>query len=86
MATAKVQVGFSASLDLSESEMRALDALVGYGTQPFLDVFYEKMGRNYLEPHEAGLRALFSSVTDHVRRHLATIDDARAKLGLRSKS
>ena len=50
------------TLQLSEDEAAALDALVGYGVEPFLKVFYEHMGRAYLEPHEQGLRTLFESV------------------------
>lgn len=50
------------SIRLTEVEAAALDALAGYGIEPFLEAFYEKMGRSYLEPHEAGLRSLFTSV------------------------
>jgi hypothetical protein len=50
------------TLNLSEDEAAALDALAGYGTDSFLDVFYKNMGRAYLEPHEKGLRSLFESV------------------------
>lgn len=44
---------------LTEAEARALEALAGYGADPFLKVFYKSMGRHYLEPHEEGLRSLF---------------------------
>jgi hypothetical protein len=54
------------TLALTEPEARALDALVGYGVDPFLKAFYEKMGRAYLEPHESGLRTLFESVRQTV--------------------
>jgi hypothetical protein len=47
---------------LSEEEAGALDALAGYGADAFLKVFYEKLGRAYLEPYERGLRSLFDSV------------------------
>lgn len=56
-------VSARAVLTLDEKEICALDALVGYGIDPFLKVFYEKMGRAYLEPHEAGLRSLFETVS-----------------------
>jgi hypothetical protein len=52
----------SVIISLNEAEMGALDALAGYGVDTFLKVFYEQMGRSYLEPHEAGLRSLFESV------------------------
>lgn len=50
------------TLRLNEDEAAALDALVGYGVESFLKVFYEHMGRAYLQPHEKGLRSLFDSV------------------------
>lgn len=62
---------------LSEAEMRALDALVGYGTNAFLEVFYAKMGRAYLEPHEAGLRTLFESIRNQIPSILDRVDGAR---------
>ena len=49
---------------LTESEAEALNAIVSYGDTEFLKVFYEYMGRAYLEPHEAGLRSLFHSIRD----------------------
>lgn len=52
----------SATLELTESEMEALDALTIYGTDQFLAFFYKHMGRTYLEPHEEGLRSLFKTV------------------------
>jgi hypothetical protein len=55
-------VTLDVTIRLTEAEAGALDALAGYGTDAFLRVFYEKMGRSYLEPYEAGLRSLFESV------------------------
>lgn len=49
-------------LELDQSEAAALDAIAGYGTDEFIKAFYEHMGRSYLEPYEAGLRKLFSTV------------------------
>lgn len=50
------------TLELNEPEAAALDALVGYGADEFLKVFYEKLGQSYLRPFEGGLRSLFDSV------------------------
>lgn len=58
----KIDVEVKANMVLSEIELRALDALVGYGVEPFLKVFYAQMGKHYLQPHEAGLRALFKNI------------------------
>lgn len=55
----RLKVDFNVDFNLTEAEANALDALAGYGTKEFLKVFYEKMGRAYLEPHEKGLISLF---------------------------
>lgn len=47
---------------LSEEEAGALDALVGYGFEPFKEVFYDKLGTAYMKPFEAGLKSLFESI------------------------
>lgn len=52
----------TAVLELSEDELAAIDALTGYGIESFLKVFYEKLGKAYMEPHEAGLRSFFEGV------------------------
>jgi hypothetical protein len=73
-------ITISAKIELNESELRALDALIGYGTDPFLKVFYKHMGKHYLEPYENGLRALFKNIGETVRPPLARIDKARRLL------
>jgi len=71
--TAKVGVNFEILLTLNETELRALDALVGYGVDPFLKVFYEKLGKAYMEPHEKGLRSLFDKI-DELRPNINAMD------------
>lgn len=68
---------FNVYLKLTEVEARALDALVGYGHKEFLNVFYEKLGRHYMEPNEKGLISLFESVRREIPRHLSRIDKTR---------
>lgn len=63
-ATVKARIKPVFTIQLSEQEARALEALIGYGIKPFLEVFYEKMGKAYLQPHEAGLRELFDTFGD----------------------
>lgn len=70
-----------ATFVLNEVECRALDALIGYGIEPFLKVFYEKMGRHYLEPHERGLRELFLKFGKAVNPALADVQTARQLIG-----
>lgn len=50
------------TIELTEAEAGALDALVGYGAKSFLKAFYEHLGEAYLKPYEAGLLSLFDSV------------------------
>lgn len=68
------------TLEMTEDEAGALDALVGYGFESFKKVFYEKLGAAYMEPHEAGLRSLFESVrcgTGSVSGFMKRAQDAR---------
>ncbi len=55
-------VHFTVEATLTEGDLRALDALAGYGTDAFLKVFYEHMGKHYLQPHERDLRSLFEKI------------------------
>ncbi len=52
----------AATITLNEDEIKALDALAGYGVDQFIALFYKHMGRAYLEPHEAGLRSFLEVV------------------------
>lgn len=74
----KPDVRLIVTLALNEDEARALDAIVGYGSDNFIDAFYKQLGRSYLEKHEAGLRTLFDSVREHVGPLLSRTDSARA--------
>ncbi|MCK9377680.1 MAG: hypothetical protein M0P73_16230 [Syntrophobacterales bacterium] len=65
------------TLRITEDELRALDALAGYGLEPFLKVFYKEMGAHYLKPHEDGLRRLFRSFREEGGSILSRADSAR---------
>lgn len=73
-------ISFSATLQLNETEVRALDALVGYGDDAFLKVFKEKLGAAYIRDHEAGLRSAFAAIRNDVLPALHDIDQARRDL------
>lgn len=64
-------------LVLSEGEAAALAALTAYGADTFLKVFYQHLGRSYLEPHEAGLRSLFAAAGSTIPPILERVADAR---------
>ena len=67
---------------LNEVEIRALEALVGYGIKPFLEVFYKHMGEHYLRPHEAGLRSLFDTINTDLKPILKRVDAAKTAFAL----
>ena len=74
------QVTVQAVIRLSEIEIRALDALAGYGIDAFLQVFYKQLGKCYMEPHEEGLRKLFENIEKECRPAMSIIDEARTLL------
>lgn len=64
-------------LRLTEAEARALKEITGYGIDPFLKWFYEKLGTHYMKPHESGLRSLFETIKRELPPHLNKADRAR---------
>jgi hypothetical protein len=72
----RAEVSLTLSFTLGEGEARALEAIAGYGTDSFLEIFYAKMGKSYLQPHEAGLRSLFV-LARSLNGHLDRVDQAR---------
>jgi len=72
----KSDVTLEVLVQLNESEIRALDALAGYGTDHFLEAFYKVMGESYLKPHSKGIRSLFARVTD-LQYEMGKVDEMR---------
>lgn len=70
---------FTATLKLSETELKALDALAGYGTDEFLKCFYTHMGKSYLGPHEQGIRTMFEKILA-MRSTIGDIDKSKNAL------
>ena len=56
----KPKLDFKINLELTIDEAKALHAISLYESKKFLEFFYEKLGRHYLEPHEKGLVVLFT--------------------------
>lgn len=75
-----IAINFEAEFTLTEVEMRALDALVGYGDDAFLEVFGKKLGEAYMRDHKEGLKSFFKSVRDIVLPALHNVDEARQVL------
>lgn len=74
---ASADIDLQITFTINEKEARALEALTGYSDKEFLQVFYEKMGRHYLQPHEAGLLSFFAAVRASVVGPLRRVDEAR---------
>lgn len=72
-ATVQVEVAFT----VDEAEARALDALVGYGDDAFIEAFYEKLGKSYMRDHEKGLRSFFKSIREMMPPILGRATSAR---------
>lgn len=73
----KMTVHFECKLTLTEGEARALHVLTEYGTDEFIDKFYTKLGKYYLEPYEPSLRSLFSRITSDLGPQLYEVTKAR---------
>jgi hypothetical protein len=61
-ATVNVNLSVEVILKLDEQQVKALDALAGYGFDAFIEVFYAKLGKHYMQPHAEGLRRLFATI------------------------
>lgn len=75
--SARPKLDLIVNFEINEVEARALDALVGYGDDAFIKVFYEKLGKAYMDKHEQGLRAFFKSIRLQMPLILSHMDDAR---------
>lgn len=70
-------IEISVVLKLTEAEARALQAMTVYGHKPFLEGFYEKLGKSYMKPYESGVISLFDTIKKEMPKHLRKIDDVR---------
>ena len=70
-------VNLDLTFRINEAEARALEDLAGYGDDNFIKAFYEKLGKCYMEKHEAGLRSFLCSVRKFLPSYLAALDEAR---------
>lgn len=74
-STSKIEAKIT--LQITESEARALKAIACYGTKEFLKCFYEHLGKHYLQPYEEGVESLFEAIKNELPKHLNRIDDVR---------
>lgn len=76
----KAQVEFTIKFTLTKGEAKALDAIVGYGVEPFLKVFYERLGKSYLQPYEREMRNLFARVKNDLPNEIYKIEKAEKSI------
>lgn len=72
-----ISIEFTGTLELTEVEMRALDAIVGYGSAAFLKVFKDNLGTGYIRDHEAGVHSLFKAVARDIGPALRDVSTIR---------
>lgn len=73
----KPKVEMNVTVELTEVEARALEAMAGYGDDAFVKAFYEKLGEAYMKQHEPGLRSFLRSMREIMPRILRRADKAR---------
>lgn len=75
VATPVVEV--TTQFTVTEAELRALEALAGYGDDAFIKMFYKDLGSTYMQPYEAGLREFLKSIRTIATPILHKADKAR---------
>lgn len=73
----EAEMQFKITLELTESEARALNELTKYGAKAFLEVFYTHLGKSGLQPFENGVKALFNTASTQLPQHFNRIDKTR---------
>lgn len=68
----------NATMQLTEGEMRFLDAMVGYGWKSFIETFEKHMGQSYVRDYKAHGEEFFNSVRAQIPAILNRTNDARA--------
>lgn len=75
-----IEVDMNIKLFLSKEEAQALHAIVGYGANSFLEVFYPKLGESYLKPHEKAMRSLFTKLFNELPSEINKIEKAEKQI------
>lgn len=73
----KTKLDLSVSFTVNEVELRALDALAGYGDDAFIKMFYDNLGQSYMKPYEQGMREFLKSIRTITPAILNQADKAR---------
>lgn len=70
-------VTVEAHFTVTEGELRALDALAGYGDDAFIQMFYKELGASYMKPYEKDLREFLKSIRTLAAPIIRRADEAR---------
>lgn len=73
----QIKIEYTVKMELTADEAAALVSLTGYGTQTFLKIFYEKLGKSYLQPYEKGLISLFETIKSELPEQLRFVKESR---------
>lgn len=84
-AKARVDVDYSITLTLTVNEAKALEAIAGYGTQAFLEVFYAKLGRYYLQPTEKDVILFLEKCSHCLPQEIRKIEEAQKAIAEATK-
>lgn len=76
-STIMPKLNFELYITLTEEEARAFEAITLYGTNSFLNTFYNTLGKTYLQPHENELKSLFDNVHNKLSQDLKKIDETK---------
>ncbi len=84
-AIATPTLDLNVRFEINLVEARALDGLAGYGDDAFIKVFYEKLGKAYMQEHEQGLREFLKTIRSVVGPAIRKIDDVERILKREAK-
>ncbi|KAF1046356.1 MAG: hypothetical protein GAK35_01041 [Herbaspirillum frisingense] len=76
------EASITATLSLTEGQLRGLQALAAYGDTAFFKAFYVKLGKSSMQPVEADMRELFELIRRDVSPALSKIDTMRKNFNL----
>ncbi len=75
MIRIKTDVKRTITIDLTETEALALEAIAGYNPKEVLTALYSHLGKHYISPYGEGVLSLFNKLKGtKIRKALDTIE------------
>ena len=75
-----IEVEMNIKLFITKDEAKALHGIVGYGSDAFLEVFYTKLGKSYLQDHEPAMRTLFQKLFNELPTEISKVEKAEKQI------